>query len=146
MRDVRGDFPLLNRQVGGRRIVYLDSAATSLKPQVVIDAVTAFYTQMTANVRRATHILAEEASEAFEGARSTLARFLGADADEIVFTRNATEAVNLVRSCYPGLHRTATTAMEHHSNLLPWGYGEGATILPIGADGDIDLDSKICRK
>ena len=139
MRDVRADFPILERKIEGDRIVYLDSAATSLKPQPVIDAVTRFYTEHTSNVHRAIHRLGEEATEGFEGARRRLARLLGAEQEEIVFTRGATEAIHLVRSGFPGLDRVATTAMDHHSNLLAWGYGPSSTILPVDRAGEIDL-------
>src|SRR5262245_47945360 len=109
MRDVRGDFPILSRQVDGHPLIYLDSAATSLKPRAVIDAVCRFYTHHTSNVHRAVHLLGEEATEAFEGARASLARFLGAADDEMVFVRGTTEAVNLVRHGLPSLRRVVVT-------------------------------------
>jgi len=140
MRDVRADFPILQREIDGQRIVYLDSAATSLKPTPVIDAVTRFYTQHTANVHRAVHTLAEEATDAYEGARRRIARHLGAEDREIVMTRGTTEAIHIVRTCFPGLDRVVTTAMEHHSNLLPWAYGEGSTVLALDDEGRLDLD------
>ena len=85
MRDTRSDFPILKRQVEGKPIIYFDSAATSLTPQPVIDAVTGFYTHHTANVHRAMHLLAEEATQLFEGARQSLARFFNTEEDEMVF-------------------------------------------------------------
>lgn len=139
LRDVREDFPILRRRIDGRRIVYLDSAATSLKPRQVIGAVVDCYSRSTAGVHRAVHALGEEATEAFEEARATIARFLGADAREIVLTRGSTEAINLVRRCYPGLRRTVATVMEHHSNLLPWAYHSDATLLPVDGEGAVDL-------
>lgn len=139
--DIAADFPILHRRVEDRRLVYLDSAATSLRPQAVIDAVTGFYTHHTANVHRAVHLLAEEATDLYEGTRRNLARFIHADEHEIVFTRGTTEAINLVRKCCPWIKRTLTTALEHHSNLLPWGYGEGAQVIPVDAMGRIDLDA-----
>lgn len=141
MRDVRGDFPLLQRQVNDRPIIYLDSAATSLKPQSVIDAVAGFYTHHTANVHRAVHALAEEATDLFEGARLGLARMLNAEDHEIVFTRGSTEAINMVHRCYPGLKRSVTTAMDHHSNLIPWGFGDDRTIVNVDAQGNLDQDA-----
>ncbi len=139
MRDVRADFPVLQRTPGGRRLVYLDNAATTLKPQTVIDAVTRYYTHYTAGVHRAVHLLAEEATEAFEGARGTIARFFHADEDEIVFTRGATEAINLVKNACPGLKRVVTTAIEHHSNFLPWAYQPETRIMMPFPDGQLDL-------
>jgi len=139
MRDVREDFPILQRRIGDRPVVYLDSAATSLKPQGVIDAVSGFYTQSTANIHRAIHRFAEEATEQFEDSRRVLARMLNAEAHEIVFTRGTTESINLVRSCFPGLERTLTTAVEHHSNLLPWGFGAGGRIVAVDSGGTVDM-------
>ena len=133
----RADFPLLTRRINDRPIIYLDSAATSLKPQVVIDAVTRFYTECTANVHRAVHTLSEEATEAFEEARATVARFIGADDREVAFTRNATEAINVVAAS----RREGVVAIplsEHHSNQLPWRQSEWC---PLGLlpSGEIDL-------
>jgi len=141
MRNTREDFPILKRQVDGEPIIYFDSAATSLTPQPVIDAVTGFYTHHTANVHRAMHLLAEEATELFEGARQSLARFFNAEQDEVVFVRGTTEAINLVHRCYPGLKRTVTTAMEHHSNFLPWAFGDGAHVVPVDPMGRLDMDN-----
>jgi len=139
MRDVRTDFPLLRRQPDGKRIVYLDSAATALKPQTVVDAVSHFYTSQTAAVHRAVHRLAEEATEAYENARVRIAHFFHVAPQEVVFTRGATSAINLVRRGFPHLRRTAATAMEHHSNLLPWAFHDGGTIIAVDAEGNVDL-------
>ncbi|MBI1338224.1 MAG: SufS family cysteine desulfurase [Phycisphaera sp.] len=141
MRDTRDDFPLLKRRIDGHRLVYLDSAATSLKPQAVIDAVTRFYTHHTANVHRAVHTLAEEATELYEDARRSLARFIHAHENEIVFTRGSTESINLVRHGMPGLRRTLTTTLEHHSNLLPWGYEEQSTVVSVDRNGQFDMQA-----
>jgi cysteine desulfurase/selenocysteine lyase len=116
----RKDFPLLNRRIEGRPVIYLDSAATALRPQRVIDEVMRFYTEFTANVHRAVHQLSEEATEAFEGAREEIARFIGAEAREIAFVRHATEAFNLVARSLPEGAVVAVPDSEHHSNLLPW--------------------------
>lgn len=140
MRDPRPDFPFLSRTVGGRPLTYLDSAATSLKPRVVIDAVTAFYRQHTSNVHRAVHAVAEEATEAFDATRGQLAQLLNAEPAEIVYLRGTTEAANLVRRGLPGLRRTAATALDHHSTLVPFGLGEGGTVIGIDADAKIDMD------
>lgn len=140
MRHTRDDFPILKRQIDDKPIVYLDSAATSLKPQPVIDAVTRFYTHHTANVHRAMHVFAEEATELFEDARRSLARFLNAEEDEVVFVRGTTEAINLVHRSYPGLKTTVTTAMEHHSNFLPWAFGPQSHVVPVDRAGNLAMD------
>lgn len=138
----RADFPILTRSVSGKPLVYMDSAATSLKPQPVIDAVVRFYEQCTSNVHRAVHALAEEATEAFEDARSTIAGFVHADAREIAFVRNTTEAVNLVAFNMRDRGAVAVAMSEHHSNLLPWREGE-TVMLPLKPDGDIDLEKSL---
>jgi cysteine desulfurase / selenocysteine lyase len=123
---VRADFPILRRQARGRPLVYLDNAATTQKPQVVIDALTRYYSEMNANVHRGVHELSEIASEAYEASRSTIARFVNARSPrEIVFTRNTTEAINLVaysfaRSVLGDGDEVVISAMEHHSNIVPW--------------------------
>lgn len=123
---LREDFPILQRRVHGKPLVYLDSAATSQRPRQVIDATTRFYSHYNANIHRAVHQLGAEATEAFEGARAAIARFIGAAApEEIVFVRNATEAINLVAHTWGRAHigaadRILLTVMEHHSNIVPW--------------------------
>ncbi len=150
---LRADFPILRREVNGKPIVYLDSANTSQKPQVVIDALTEHYTHHNANVARAMHLLGgAEATEAFEGgARQKLATFVGAarPPEEIVFTKNASEALNLTAHTLgadlkPG-DEIVTTVMEHHSNIVPWQMlaerTGGATLrwFDITEDGRLDL-------
>jgi cysteine desulfurase / selenocysteine lyase len=120
--DVRKDFPLLERTFDGKPVTYLDSAATSLKPRAVLEAEAAYSTRFTSNVHRGKHALSEEASDAYERARRTMARFLNADPASVIFTRNTTEGLNLVAS---GLRlrpddRVLAPVSEHHSNLLPW--------------------------
>ncbi|GAA1410825.1 MULTISPECIES: cysteine desulfurase [Oerskovia] len=154
---VRADFPLLARTVrGGRPLVYLDSGATSQKPQVVLDTEVDFYEERNAAVHRGAHQLAEEATEAFEDARSAVARFVGADADEIVWTSGATAAINLVTyalsnatigrggeaarrfALAPGDEIVLTEA-EHHANLVPWqelAARTGAVLRWFGVDDD----------
>jgi cysteine desulfurase/selenocysteine lyase len=156
---VRKDFPILDRLVrGGRPLVYLDSANTSQKPRQVIDAISDFYERHNANIHRATHELGEEATEAYEGARIKVAAFLGArDESEIVFTKNISEAINLVaysmgNASVSGSGRfrlgpgdeIVVTEMEHHSNLVPWQLlceRTGATLRWFGVteDGRLDL-------
>lgn len=123
---IRRDFPLLRQRVHGRRLVYLDNAATSQKPQVVIDAIGQYYERDNSNIHRGVHFLSEHATEEFEGARRIMQSFLNAaDASEIIFVRGATEAINLVAQTYGRAHVHAgdevlITAMEHHSNIVPW--------------------------
>ncbi|MAE68162.1 MAG: cysteine desulfurase [Phycisphaeraceae bacterium] len=140
MQDVRGDFPLLRRRIEDEPIIYLDSAATSLKPDAVIESVHDHYTARNANIHRAVHRLAEEATEAFEQARERLARFLRVEAAEVILTRGATESINLVRQGMPELKRIVTTVQEHHSNFLPW-LDAGAEIVGVDGRGEIDLDA-----
>jgi len=123
---IRKDFPVLSREFGGRPLVYLDSAATSQKPQSVIDAVSDFYSSHNANVHRGVYGLAEEATELYEGARSKLAGFIGAPSSStIVFNRGTTESVNLVAHGYARKFvgegdEILISHMEHHSNIVPW--------------------------
>ncbi len=125
VETIRKDFPILDREVHGRRLVYLDSAATSQKPRAVLDAIVQYYEQSNANVHRGVHFLAEEATEAYEGARRKVARFVNADPRGVIFTKNATEALNLLayswarRFVGPG-DILLSTEMEHHANLVPW--------------------------
>ena len=135
---LRRDFPIFERDFDGRTLAYLDSAATTLKPQAVIDAVSGYYSRYTANVHRGIYRTAEEATAAYEGAREKTARFIGAaSAREIVFVRNATEAINLVASTWGrrSIGRGDTivlTEMEHHSNLVPWQF--------LAREKDADLE------
>ena len=135
---IRADFAILARTVrGGRQLVYLDSGATSHKPRQVLDAERGFYENTNAAVHRGAHQLSEEGTDAYESARATIAAFIGARADEVVFTRNATEAINLVAYAFTnGTHgggggrgdrftlrpgdEVLVTEMEHHANLIPW--------------------------
>lgn len=149
--QVRAQFPVLARQVHGKPLIYLDSAATAQRPQSVIDAVSDFYSRYNANVHRGVHQLSVEASEAFEQARSTLREHLNAASDrEIVFTRGTTEAVNLVAQSYlrpklePG-DEILITHMEHHSNIVPWQLlceqtGAVLKVAPINRRGELLVD------
>ncbi|MDO5094620.1 MAG: cysteine desulfurase [Propionibacteriaceae bacterium] len=122
---LRQDFPILNRRVGEHPLVYLDSANTSQKPRVVAEAIAEHYLQHNANVARAMHVLGAEATEAYEGARAKIAAFIGARApEEVVFTKNASEALNLAANTLgsrlgPG-DEVVISVMEHHSNIVPW--------------------------
>ena len=147
---IRSEFPLLKRQINGKRLVYVDSAATSQKPQSVLDAMDNYYTTQNANVHRGVYTLAEEATSAFESARARTAKFIGAqDPHELVFTRNATESINLVARTwgYQNLRDgdvVVLTEMEHHANIVPWqmlSAERGIVIrwIPITADYRLDL-------
>ena len=148
---VREDFPLLARQVNGKPLIYLDSANTGQKPVSVIRTTDDFYRQHNANVSRAVHTLGTEATEAYEGARKTLARFLNVRADELVLCSGTTFAINLVAYSWalPRLKAGDTilvSRMEHHANIVPWqlvAQRTGATIkvAEIHADGTLDLDA-----
>jgi cysteine desulfurase/selenocysteine lyase len=132
----RKDFPFLRREIDGRPIVYLDSASTSPKPQCVIDAVSGVYQHTTANVHRGIHTVADEATEAYETARREIATFLNASPSEIIFTRNATEGINIVANGL-GLmpdDEVVLTPAEHHSNYLPWRLR--ARTVPVGLSPD----------
>ena len=147
---VRADFPILGREVHGRPLVYLDSAASSQKPRAVIDAISDYFSSHHANVHRGAHELSVEATDAYEGAREKIAAFIGAASpDEVVFTRGTTESINLVayawgRSLEPN-DEIVLTVMEHHSNLVPWqllAERSGATIryAELTPEGRLDLE------
>jgi len=148
---IRADFPILQRQVHGKPLIYLDSAATSQKPKAVIEALVRYYSENNANIHRGIHTLSEEATALYEGARGKVCRFIGAPKpDSVIFTRNATEAINLVSHAWGNRHVQAgdeilLTEMEHHSNLVPWQFlakEKGATLrfIPVTADGRLDLE------
>jgi cysteine desulfurase / selenocysteine lyase len=147
---VRKDFPILQRQLaGGQPLVYLDSANTSQKPQVVIDAMVDHLERHNANIARAMHQLGAESTEAFEAARDKVAAFLGApERDEVIFTKNASEALNLAAQTIPlgPGDRVVITEMEHHSNIVPWQMAtqrSGAELRWFGLtdDGHLDLSN-----
>lgn len=147
----RTDFPILERAFHGRPLVYLDSAATSQKPVQVLDALRGYYEQSNANVHRGVYALAEEATAAYEGARAAVARFINSDLEETIFTRNASEAINLVAYSWGHSNlragdRIVLTPLEHHSNLVPWQILASQTSAEISyidllPDGSLDLDS-----
>lgn len=148
---IRQDFPILRRRVGDRPLVYLDSGNTSQKPQSVIDAVCDHYASHNANVARAMHMLGAEATEAYEGARGAVARFIGAARpEEVVFTKNASEALNLAAHTLgaglgPG-DEVVISVMEHHSNIVPWQIvcqrtGARLRWFDVTDDGRLDLEA-----
>ncbi len=123
---VREDFPILKQQVYGKPLVYLDNAATSQKPQAVLDAILRYYTEDCSNIHRGVHLLSERATANYEAARSSATRFLNApDPSQVIFVRGATEGINQVAHSYGRANLKAgdevvITAMEHHSNIVPW--------------------------
>jgi cysteine desulfurase/selenocysteine lyase len=143
----RADFPILSREINGKPLVYLDSGASAQKPEAVIEAMSHAMRHSYANVHRGLHRLANETTDAYEAGRETVARFMGAQTNEIVFTKSATEAVNLVANSW-GDHLQAgdeilTTEMEHHANIVPWYMlaerkGLKLTYAPIRDDGSLD--------
>ena len=149
--SIREDFPILKQLVHGKPLVYLDNAATSQKPQVVIDALTRYYSTDNSNIHRGVHLLSERATEAYEAARAKVQRFINAaQSKEIIFTRGTTEAINLVANSYGRANVNAgdevlITAMEHHSNIVPWQIlceekSARLRVAPINDDGELILE------
>ncbi|MFC1824351.1 aminotransferase class V-fold PLP-dependent enzyme [Thermodesulfobacteriota bacterium] len=139
--QIRADFPILKRVINGKPLTYFDSAATSLKPTPVIEAITHFYTESCANIHRGVHLLSAEASELYDEARRKVANFLNADEEEIVFVRNATEAINLVCHSLDLDGPVVATLADHHSAFLPWVDRREVRYAGIHGDGSLDLSS-----
>jgi cysteine desulfurase/selenocysteine lyase len=150
--EIRRDFPILDRRIDGKKLVYLDNAATSQKPRQVLDALAEYYEEHNANIHRGVHRLAEEATAAYEEARQKVARFLGArDTRGLIFTRGTTESINLVahawgRKVLREDDEVVLTEAEHHSNLVPWQLTARATgaklrFIPIRENGILDLEA-----
>jgi cysteine desulfurase/selenocysteine lyase len=148
---IRADFPILARTVHGKPLVYLDNAATTQKPRAVLEAIASYFTEINANVHRGVHELSARATDAYEAGRERVRRYFNAASTrEIVFTRNATEGINLVAHCFvkPKLREgdeVLITAMEHHSNIVPWqivceGTGARLRVAPIDDRGELRLD------
>lgn len=146
---MRTDFPILTRKINGHDLIYFDSAATTQKPQSVIDAITEYYSLHNANVHRGIHTLSDEATTAYENTRRKIAAFINCDYEEVIYTRNATEALNTIAFSYgrknvkPG-DRIVITQMEHHANHVPWlvlakEIGAELIYIPITSDGYLDL-------
>ena len=149
---IRADFPILERRIGDKPLVYLDNAATSQKPKQVIEALTDYYTRYNANVHRGVHTLSVEATEAFEAARTKVAKFIGVRQPEsVIWTRNISEAINLVAYSWGDANVHAgdeivITAMEHHSDIVPWQQlalrsGARLRIIPRTPAGRLDMDA-----
>ena len=151
VQAIRADFPILAREVYGKKLVYLDNAASAQKPKAVLDAMTKSYTEEYSNVHRGLHYLSNAATQAFEDARESVRRFLNAPSPEqIIFTRNATEAINLVAQSYGGMvlkpgDEVVLSIMEHHSNIVPWHFhrernGVVLKWAPIDEDGNFLIE------
>ena len=152
VEKVRADFPILHQDVNGQPLVYLDSAATTQKPNAVIDAISDYYRNDNSNVHRGAHALADRATVKFEAARAKVAAFLNApDAKQIIWTRGTTESINLLASCWGRSNlragdRVLVSAMEHHSNIVPWqliagALGASVEPIPVDVTGTIDLSA-----
>jgi cysteine desulfurase/selenocysteine lyase len=152
VQAIRKDFPILHREVNGKPLVYLDNAATTQKPQSVIDAITGYYTDYNSNIHRSSHLLAELATRGYEGARVKVKNFLNAaDAHEIIFTRSATESVNLVAQTWGRQNigegdEIIVSEMEHHCNIIPWQMlcaekGARLRVIPINDNGELLMDA-----
>jgi cysteine desulfurase/selenocysteine lyase len=149
--EIRKDFPILSRTINGQPLIYLDNAASSQKPEQVLQSMDHYYHHIHANVHRGVHQLSQEATQAFEQARQNIASFIGASSEsEVIFTRGTTESINLVAYTF-GLSQLKEgdeiilSAMEHHSNIVPWQIistikGAKIKVIPVFADGTLDLD------
>lgn len=149
VEQVRGDFPILHQEVNGHPLVYLDNAATTQKPNRVIDAISHYYRHDNANVHRGAHCLSDRATQAFEGARETVRQFINAEGTEsIIWTRGCTEAINLVAQCFAAEQlgegdEILVSTLAHHSNIVPWQMAAartGAKVIPIPVTDHSELD------
>lgn len=147
IEKIRAEFPFLKRQIKGKPIIYFDNTATSQKPQAVIDAIVDYYENHNANIHRGVHKLSQEASEMYEKAHDKVAKFINARGkEEIIFTKNATEAINLVSHClgFQSGDEVITTEMEHHSDIIPWlmlkEKGVVVKYIPVNENGGLELD------
>ena len=150
MQNLRKDFPILSKKVNGNQLVYLDNAATSQKPQAVIDSLTNFYTHHNNNIHRAVYAFGEETTTLYEQARANVAAFINAKPEEIIFTSGTTESINLVASTWAHEHikkgdEIIITQMEHHSNMIPWQQcaqqqGSALKYIPVKSDGTLDYE------
>ncbi len=152
IQNIRAQFPALHQEVNGRPLVYFDNGATSQKPQMVIDAITHYYSKENSNIHRGVHFLSQQATDKYEAAREATRRFINADSiEEIIITRGTTEAINLVSSCLArSLFKTGDeiiiSAIEHHSNIVPWQMaceqsGAVLKVIPVLDSGELDMDA-----
>ena len=151
VEEIRKDFPILNRKVNGQPLVYFDNAATSQKPQQVIDAIVNYYQNYNANIHRGVHALSQEATESYENARKTLQKHFNAPkVEDIILTSGTTHAINLVASGYTKFLKTGdeiiVSALEHHSNIVPWQMlcertGSTLKVIPMAQDGTLKFSA-----
>ena len=151
IKNLAQSFPILKQSIHGHRLAYLDNAATTQKPQCVIDVLTRYYTHTNANIHRSVHYLGEQATEGYEKARETVQRFLNAKTSkECIFVKSTTEAINLVATCFSDFIKEGDeiliSAMEHHSNIVPWQMlcerrGAYLKVIPMNASGELELDT-----
>ena len=151
MLDVRSDFPILSTQMNGKPLAYLDSASSAQKPQAVMDAMNAVLQGGYANIHRGLYALSQDLTTGFENTREKVAHFIGAQEDEIIFTRNTTEAINLVAQSWGRAHlqqgdEVILTELEHHANIVPWQLlaeqiGIVIKVIPVRDDGTLDLEA-----
>ena len=152
IQNIRAQFPALHQEVNGRPLVYFDNGATSQKPQMVIDAITHYYSKENSNIHRGVHFLSQQATDKYEAAREATRRFINAGSiEEIIITRGTTEAINLVSSCLArSLFKTGDeiiiSAIEHHSNIVPWQMaceqsGAVLKVIPVLDSGELDMDA-----
>ena len=152
IKNIRAQFPALHQEVHGRPLVYFDNAATSQKPQMVIDAIAHYYNKENSNIHRGVHFLSQQATDKYEVAREAVRRFINADAiEEIIITRGTTEAINLVASClsqwlFKEGDEIIISAIEHHSNIVPWQMacersGAVLKVIPVLDSGELDMDA-----
>ena len=150
--NIRKDFPILERKINGKKLIYADSAATTQKPTQVIDKIKSFYSSQNANVHRGIHALSEEATKEFENARAVVANFINAKSSkEIIFTKGATESINLVsqslgETWIKSSDEILISAMEHHSNIVPWQIlckktGAKLKVIPVSDSGEIEIEA-----
>ena len=152
IQNIRAQFPALHQEVNGKALVYFDNAATSQKPQMVIDAITHYYSKENSNIHRGVHYLSQQATNKYEAAREAVRRFINADSiEEIIITRGTTEAINLVSSClarslFKEGDEIIISAIEHHSNIVPWQMaceqsGALLKVIPVLDSGELDMDA-----
>ncbi len=151
LEEIRAEFPILSRRVHGQQIAYLDNGATAQKPLTVIETLDRYWREQNANVHRGVHTLSEEATALYEGARHTVARHLGVEPGEVIFTRNVTGSLNLVAHAWGRANvgegdRILLTEMEHHSNIVPWyllarEVGAKLDWVPVDGDGRLDMET-----
>mgnify|MGYP006117520773 FL=1 len=152
IQNIRAQFPALHQEVNGKPLVYFDNGATSQKPQMVIDAITHYYSKENSNIHRGVHFLSQQATDKYEAAREATRRFINADSiEEIIITRGTTEAINLVASClskslFKKGDEILISTIEHHSNIVPWQMaceqtGAVLKVIPVLDSGELDMDA-----